>query len=407
MPSCRRWLLLAALVAPGQALAQTPRMAGAEPASSGPTTTLVYLDGSGAPAAFASKIEERLRATLADHGIAIADTPQPAAPEAKLAAAKKDLDKGIAAYRALSINDAVAALQAAETEALGAAEVPQAAGIVADARLYRGLISLAGGNDAEAQKQLRAVLVLDPERKLESHAFAPDVVAAFEKARKAVVNGPSGELTVLCDADDAAMTVDGRPVTGPVKLPFGEHLIAAAADAGSAGDKLDLALPSVTRALKLQPDPGKLVAAVRAAAKHGDDASLARALDLVASASSAPRVLVWDLRSNAGHIEAPMRFRDAPGHAFSRATVADLGNGVTPDNALRAAVGTLLNPVIDHPVAVGTPGHARSHRPSGGGIAPWVWWVGGGLAVVAAGGAAAALAQPPAGGDNVAVKVQH
>src|SRR5205807_191790 len=78
----RSWLILAALLAPRSALAQQgSRMVSADPASSQPATAIVYLDGSGAPAAFATKVDERLRAMLVEKGVTIADLAQSAAPE--------------------------------------------------------------------------------------------------------------------------------------------------------------------------------------------------------------------------------------------------------------------------------------------------------------------------------------
>src|SRR5512142_1430417 len=88
------------------------------------TVTLVYLDGAGAPPSFQMKFEERLRASLEERGQTVAPDPAlfggnaPAGADTKLAAAKRDLDRGIAAYRQLSLDASSAALQSAETQAV-------------------------------------------------------------------------------------------------------------------------------------------------------------------------------------------------------------------------------------------------------------------------------------------------
>lgn len=386
----------------------SPSLAVAQP------TTVLYLDGANAPAPLVRKVDDRLRALLVERGIAVVDPPAATAgTESGISDVRKDLDAGIAAWKALSLESAQAALSKAEAGAVAAAESPQAPSILADARLHLGLVALALGKAADADRVFRKVAVADPDRRLDVRSFPPDVIDAYEKSRKAIAAAPPCELTLTADPPSAALYVDGRTAAAPVlKLPCGEHLVAAAAEGGTAGEKIDLVEGKTARALRVAPDPARLAAAARAAAKKGDDTALARALDAVAASAGADRVIAWDLRSVAGRVESPMRLRDREtrGPAM-RTALADLASTAAPDPALRSALTALLTGVPqpdldgDTPVAA-TPAREK-HRAERKGIAGWIWWTAGGVAILAAGGAAAALAQPADGqtGDSVSVTV--
>src|SRR2546427_341822 len=77
----------------------------------------VYLDGSSAPTSLQVRVEERPRAVLGEGGVAIASdplAPSPVSSEPRLAAARRDLDRAVTAYRQLSFDAASAAFAAAE-----------------------------------------------------------------------------------------------------------------------------------------------------------------------------------------------------------------------------------------------------------------------------------------------------
>lgn len=392
-------LALVAFLAPAAARAQP--------------TTLVYLDGANAPAPLVRKIDERLRALLDERGIALVDLPAAATgPEGRITQARKDLDAGISAWKLLSLETAQSSLAAAESGAIAAAEFPQAAAILAEARLHLGLVALAVGKNADADRVFRKVAIADPDRRLDVRSFPPDVIAAYEKSRKAIAAAPPCELTLSAEPASAALYVDGRTAGAPVvKLPCGEHLIAAAAEGGTSGEKVDLTEPKTARALRVAPDPARIASSARAAAKKGDETMLARALDALAAAAGAERVLAWDLRSVNGRVESPMRLRDRETRGpMMRTAIADLASSAAPDPALRSAITSLLTGVPQAaPEATAVSSSSRAKRRAGrNGIAGWIWWTAGGVAVLAAGGAAAALAQPSdgAGGDSVSVTVE-
>ena len=399
------------------------------------TVALVYLDGAGAPPSFQQKVEERLRASLEERGQTVvpdptlfaAGGPQGAGgggAEAKLAGAKRDLDRGIAAYRQLSLDASTTALQAAESQALEAVESPQAAAVVYDARLYLGIVALANGKAADAKTWFTRAAQLDPEKRLDTRSFAPDVVKAYEAERHAVATAPGCELALASEPEGATLSVDGRPWSAGMKIPPGQHLVSAASDLGSGGLKLEASGAHASATVRIQPDGQRLVGALRAASKRNDAAALDHAVDAFGGLAGASTVVMWDLRNQAGgRIEAPLRLRDVVTHAWTRSTVAELGNGVVLDAPMKSAVAALYTggalvasagggaaggDVGDDgmPIVSTTPpgGGSRDHHH---GIAPWIWWVGGGVALAAAGGAAALASQAGGSSQQLEVQVKH
>lgn len=390
------------------ALAFVAWIAAAPALGATPSVLPFYLEGSNAPAPLVSRVDERLRAAFAERGIPVASEPAPAAPsDARVAAARKDLEKGLAAYRALQLETAIPSLREAEAGALAAPDSADAPKILADARIYLGLIAQATGKEAEADRLFRAVAVTDPERRLDSKQFPPDTVAVYEKSRKAVAAGPFADVALSATLEGASFFADGRPLSAATaRLSFGEHLLLATADGASAGETVLVGEPKIAWRATIVPDITKLDATLRAAAKRGDEAAILRAADAVAAAAGAGRILFWDLRSVGGHIEAPLRLRDTGSRGASRPSVADLGAGVAFDSSMRAAVALLFSPESAPIVAT----RESRHRPTAStrkGAGGWIWWAAGGLAIVAAGGAAAALAQPASSGDKVAVTVER
>ena len=374
-------------------------------------TLPVYLGLGGAPPALHQRVEERLTAILVDRGVPLVRPPADAAStvEARVAEAKRELERGVAAYRKLDLDIAIAALGAAEEKATASPAAIEAAGIVAEARVHLGLIALATGKAAEADTLFRRVAALDPERRIDGRLHPPEVVAAYEKARRAVASGPQCDLTLSAKPASATITVDGRPASGTVRLPYGEHFVQASTDLGSAGERVELAQPRSLAELSVRSKPGTLVEGLRAAARRGDDAAAGAAADALAAATGARRVVIWDLRQQGGRVEAPMRLRSVDARAFTWGVVADLGTAAAPDVPLRKAVAELLDE--SRATASGEPG-----RPPPGGATPrsrgmpaWVWWAAGGAALAAAGGAAL-LAFPPNGskqpGDDVVIVVE-
>lgn len=368
-----------------------------------PPTLPVYLDLGKAPSALEQRVDASLRSALEEQGVTIvADPPvdeRAGSARDPLADAKRELETGVKAYAKLDVDTAIPALRAAEQRASAALTSPAIAGIIAEARVTLGLIALAQGKAGDADEHFRRATSLDPDRRMDTRLQPPEVVAAYDAARTAVAKSPMCELTLSTKPANAKVLVDGRPASGTIRLPYGVHYVAAASEAGVAGERVDLAQTRALVTLEIRPDAGALLQSVRAAARRGDDAALGVAADALAAATGAERVILWDLRSQKGRVEAPLRLRDATKGAFTWQVVADLGTAAAPDVPLQKALAELLG---DAPVA------RRTKPPRSGGskaLPNWVWWAAGGVALAAAGGAAVLTLDGGSSGDDEVVVV--
>ena len=372
-----------------------------------PPTLAVYLDLGKAPPALEQRVDERLRAALEDKGVPLVADPGQAPLGGSgdpLADAKRELDLGEKAYRELDLDTAIAALRAADDKAPAAATSPAIAGVVAEARVTLGLIALAQGKSGDADDHFRHAAVLEPDRRLDARNNPPEVVAAYESVRRAVLKAPMCELTLSTKPVSAKVTIDGRPATGTVRLPYGVHFVQASTDLGSAGERVELAQPRALVSLAVAPDASAMLLALRAAARRGDDDAAGAAADALAMAAGAERVVLWDLRQQGGRVEVPLRLREVSKNAFTWQVVADLGTAAAPDAALRKAVAELL----DEAHSAEPKPTPRVKKPPGTKTLPaWVWWAAGGVALAAAGGAAAiAISDSKAEDDEVVIVVE-
>ncbi len=94
--------------------------------------------------------------------------------------------------------------------------------------LYRGLSLLAVKKKAEAEKQFMQAVSMNTNLKLSSRKYPPDVISAFEAARKKLLSARPSNLNILSKPAGAAVYIDGqrRGVT-PLQLPLyrGYHFI--------------------------------------------------------------------------------------------------------------------------------------------------------------------------------------
>lgn len=355
----------------------------APPGTQSPTLP-VYLDQGKAPSALEQRVEERLRAALEARGVPVLASPAAAVADGPdgLQEAKRELERGVKAYRELELETAVSALRAAEEKAALTLSSPGVASVVAEARVHLGLIALAKGKAGDADEHFRRVAALEPDRRIDGRLHPPEVVAAYEKARGAVARSPFCELTLSSKPSSAKILLDGRPASGTVRVPYGVHYVQASTDLGAAGQRVELAQPRALASLAIAPDAGAALASLRAATRRGDDASAGAAADALAASAGAGQVILWDLRQQGGRVEAPMRLRDVGQAAFTWQAVADLGTAAAPDVPIRRALGELLDQRVATVTGPQPPGGSRS-------LPSWVWWAAGGVALAAAGGAAA------------------
>ena len=172
-------------------------IAGAE-AEARPSADLVIVWAPGAQV-------EPVAAVAREAGAAVIDrSPPPPAPADTAAVVKR----GIAAYDALQIADAVKLLDEARAVAdrTGGAGLSQTE--LSDLFLYRGLVKTQQGDATGAWDELASSVIVAPTRVLDPARFPPRVAAEIERARIAVEGRGARALTV--DAPTGcAVVIDG------------------------------------------------------------------------------------------------------------------------------------------------------------------------------------------------------
>jgi hypothetical protein len=112
----------------------------------------------------------------------------------------------------------------------GAAALPDVASLI---RARSGLaVALAStGREPEANAQLRAIAVLNPEHELDRTLFPPQAIRTFQVGRDALMAEPKGRVFVDESATGAEVFLDGRSVgAAPVRIadvPPGRHVVRA------------------------------------------------------------------------------------------------------------------------------------------------------------------------------------
>ena len=135
------------------------------------------------------------------------------------------LKRGIAAYEAIRLPDAQAALDQARdlADKTGAANLTRAQ--LSDLFLYRGLVRVAAGAESDAWPELVQALIIFPSRTLDPSQFAPKVAALLERVQEDVATKhPIAKLEVEAPQGCTAL-IDGEPIAGPVLRPTGGHFV--------------------------------------------------------------------------------------------------------------------------------------------------------------------------------------
>lgn len=133
------------------------------------------------------------------------------------------LQRGIAAYGAIQLDQAQAALDQARdlADRTGGQGLTRAQ--LSDLFLYRGLVRAALGDETTAWDELVTALVIHPTRSLDPTQFAPKVQALVKRVRDEVlVKRPQAKIEIEAP-DGCAVAIDSEVVAGPVLRATGLH----------------------------------------------------------------------------------------------------------------------------------------------------------------------------------------
>lgn len=182
------------------------------------------------------------------------------------AAGKKRLDEGRVLYERAQPDAAIPQLEKATVElSRGISTTGQTQDLI-EAYLVLGLAYSGMGQDDEARRAFRRVVVLDPNRELDPISYPPRVIDLYNQERTQILAAKAGTLLVKAEmppSEDGSsravrVTIDGRDEgVAPLNiasLPPGNHYVFADADGGyrafsevnlSAGQELNLELVMV------------------------------------------------------------------------------------------------------------------------------------------------------------------
>ena len=135
------------------------------------------------------------------------------------------LKRGIAAYNAIHLPDAQAALNQARdlADKTGAAGLTRSQ--LSDLFFYRGLVLVAQGDETAAWDELVESLIVYPTRTLDPSLYAPKVAALLARAQEDVqTKHPTSKLEVEAPLG-CSTRIDGEPVVGAVLRPTGGHFV--------------------------------------------------------------------------------------------------------------------------------------------------------------------------------------
>jgi len=258
--------------------------------------------------------------------------------------------EGRSAYDTIKIQRALKVL--AEARELGALVGPEVTepDLLTEMHLYTGLSWLATGKAAEAAGEFRQAVTLASDLKLDPRKFPPDVVGAFEKARRELRSGRPAQVEFLSRPPGASVFLDGRrlgvtPLRGQPVYP-GYHFVRMELE-GHAAWTLNLpdgVAPSSVRALMVpvwtgQP-PERLVEA--AISTEPPDESMLALLRLLSGFYRADALVLVSLSREAEAVHLGVRMFVGQPEGLSPARLFNLGARPEAfDKKLKGIVGTL------------------------------------------------------------------
>lgn len=140
--------------------------------------------------------------------------------------APAELGRAVAAYQEFDYGRAIQHLTIAFSEIASSGVRSVSNSELCDLYIYRALVRSAQGDSSKSWDDFVQAALIDPTRHLDAVRFSPSVAARFERARKAVIEGPVHLLSVE-SAGDCNLVVDGleRGLATPVSLRAGRHFL--------------------------------------------------------------------------------------------------------------------------------------------------------------------------------------
>lgn len=361
---------------------------------------IVYLAGTRAPAALVRSVESEVEAAVQNNGITVSEAPETEDPRPAVEQARTRLDRGVAEFTQLKLDEALSSLRSAEAQAHRIMASADAARIVFAARLHRARILLAQGKEDEARSLLRQAALNGPPG-ADRKQFPPDVVEAYAAAREEVLEtAGTGTLRVTVTPSDASVAIDGIPWQGkPVTLFAGPHVVSGIAQGRApTGIRIQVEAGQETAAdLFLPRAESAAIGQLRSAWRKGDPAGAAEAASRLASATASTQVLGWDLRSRDGQVQALLVLIDSEAATAPPPKVVALPAGAAgARQPLEAAIARMISPTV------ASEGDKKSNRKV------WYWTAAAvGAAVLAGGGVAIAAKQGPTPNGDVTIVISR
>lgn len=210
----------------------------AAPASAQPAEApvLVVLVGPGAPdarrrTAWRERVASAAPARVADPADHARARLAPPLPRSRVRSLREVERRIVAARRdAAALREAAAlrSLAGAARIAEDAADVPGAAGWIAEVHTALAVTAAQAGHVGLASASLTRAALLDPGRGLRAAEAPPELVARAAEIARGVASRPAGELVVRVDAPGARVFLDDAPLgeaPATLRAPVGQHVL--------------------------------------------------------------------------------------------------------------------------------------------------------------------------------------
>ncbi len=202
--------------------------------------------------------------TPGDLARALEDALPEGGPEAQaLAEASAGLADSMSAFIEFKSRKARSDLERARRTLFGLSPSEKTIGLMADVSFHMALIHLREENLGLAMGELQLLHRLVERKTIDPVRYPPDVVRAFNQARKSATGKASTSVSISATYDGAPVFVDGRPAgASPITLSLspGAHVIAIAAPQYQATAILIDIDPGATQSHRIDLEPRKQVA---------------------------------------------------------------------------------------------------------------------------------------------------